>query len=269
MAITTLDGLIAGLLPPVQFIKTTGTMKIAGIMHSLWYAVGNPGAGVVSTAGLAGESLTAATAGQLRLPAAVGGKSIYLARFEAVQTNAVGSLSVCDRLWQNSGFVVTSTGAQTINSVTLPARDVNASTNGEGVFFGMEVATVLGAGTPTLTVTYTNSAGTTGRTGTIGPINTTSSVGSFYPMVMQSGDTGVRSIQSITSSATMTSGAVSFLMYREIAALPMASANFGIDRDAVALGLPQAIDATVPFLMVLATGTSSTVVDGAVTWAQG
>ncbi len=269
MAITTLDGLIAGLQPPTQFYKQTGTMEIAGVAHSLWLAAGNPGPAAAPAAGLAGEALTGTVAGSLRFPATVAGKNIHAARFEAVQSANLGSISICDRLWQNSGFVVTSTGAQTINSVTLPARDINGATSGEGVWLALEQITVGGAGTPTFTVSYTNSAGTGGRTGTIGPVATTLQAGTFYPMNMQSGDTGVRSVQTITSSATMTSGTVSFVMYREIVAMPTPGANYGIDRDAVALGLPRAYDASVLFLLGMATATTNTIVDGAVAWAQG
>lgn len=268
MAITTLDGLVAGLLPPVQFYKVTGTMKAAGLSHSLFYSAGVPGAAAASSAGIAGEALTS-YAGQIPFPGAVGGKSVYACRMEAVHTSSLGNLALLDRLWHNSGYSVTSTSSQTVNSVALPARDNNASTNGEGVMVAMEVSATLGAGTPTITVTYTNSDGTTGRTGTIGPITTTSVQGTWYPMQLQAGDKGVRSIQSIQSSATMTSGSVSFVMYREITSMPLPAANFGIDRDAIALGMPKMHDSSVPFLVALATNTTTTTIDGAVGLAQG
>lgn len=269
MAITTLDGLVAAMLPPVQFYKVTGTMKAAGLSHSLWYSAGVPGAATASSAGIAGEALTS-YGGQLPFPSTVGGKSVYVSRMEAVHTSSLGNVALLDRLWQNSGFTVTSTSSQPFTSfVAIPARDNNASTNGEGVMFAMEVASTLGSGTPTLTVTYTNSAGTGSRTGTIGPITTTSVAGTWYPMALQAGDKGVRSVQSVQSSATMTSGSVSFVLYRELTSMPLPSANFGIDRDAVALGMPKCHDDSVPFLVALATATTTTTIDGAVGLAQG
>lgn len=268
MAITTLDGLLAGMTPAVAFYKTTGTMKAANVNHSLFYAAGSPGAATASADGLGGAHLTS-YAGQLTIPASAGGESIYLARMEALHTSSVGAVTLMDRLWHNSGFTVTSTSAQTINSGTLSARDRNGATAGDGVMLAMEVTATLGAGTPTLTVTYTNSAGTGSRTGTIGPILTTSPLGTFYPMTLQAGDLGVRSVQSIQSSATMTSGSVSFVLYREIASLPLASSALAVDRDAVALGLPIVYDSSVPFLVAFATATTSTVVDGSVVFAQG
>lgn len=269
MAIATLDDLIAGLLPAQQFYKASGTMKAAGLYHSLWFGTGFPGPAVISTAGIGGEALTS-YGGQLSFPAAVGSTNIHLARFEAAQTSSIGTLALMDRLWHNNGFTVTSTGAQSFGTpAAIPARDINGTNAGEGVNFAMEVSTTLGSGTPTLTVTYTNSAGTGSRTGTIGPITTTSTQGTFYPMALQAGDSGVRSVQSITSSATMTSGAVSFVLYREIAALPLPAANYAADRDAVSLGMPRAYDNTVPFLVGLALATTATTVDGALSWVQG
>lgn len=268
MAITTLDGVVAGLQPPASFYKTSGTMKAANLNHSLFYAAGFPGAAVASSAGLGGESLTS-YAGQIPFPSAVGGEVIYLARMEGLHTSSVGAVTLMDRLWHNSGFTVTSTSAQTINSGTLAARDRDGTTNGAGVLLAMEVTATLGAGTPTLTVTYTNSAGTGSRSGTIGPILTTSTLGTFYPMTLQAGDSGVRSVQSIQSSATMTSGSVSFVLYREIASLPLPGASVAVDRDAVALGMPVVYDNSVPFLVAFSTSTTSTVVDGSLVFTQG
>ena len=71
----------------------------------------------------------------------------------------------------------------------------------EGLRIALYALTALGnaAAVANTTVTYTNSAGTPGRTGTIGPIATTSQVGTFYPMALQAGGRGVQSVQAITS----------------------------------------------------------------------
>ncbi len=44
MSITTLDGAIAGARPPFDIVKVGGTMEAAGVLHSLFYANGSPGA---------------------------------------------------------------------------------------------------------------------------------------------------------------------------------------------------------------------------------
>lgn len=267
MAITTLDGLIAGMLPSEDVFKMAATAKAAGVIHTSAYIAGRPGAAVACTAGLAGEALTS-LAGQIPFPATVSGKNIHVARLEAGQANGIGAFTLIDRLWQNSGFTVTSTGAQTVSSAAFPARDRDGTTNGVGVQIGLEVSATMGAGTPTLTVSYTNSAGTAGRTGTIVCL-TTLPVGSFVPMTLQAGDIGVQSVQTVTQSATMTSGTYHLVAYRSIAMIPCPTANVHNDRDGVSLGLPRMYDNSVPFFLFTTSNTGLGITDGAVTWAQG
>lgn len=272
MTIGSTADLIAGFRPTQSFYKTTGAMKAAGVNHSCWYAAGFPGAGSASSAGVAGEALSSSSSqvpGQIPFPSPVVGKEVRLGRLEGLQTSSVGAFMLADRLWQNSGLSVTSTGSQAVNSVALPARDRDLSTNGRGVLVALEVSSTLGVGTPTITIGYTNSDGVSGRTGTIGPLLTTSSQGTVYLMAMQAGDVGVRSIQSFQSSATMTSGSVQLIMYREIATLPLPASNFSNDRNAMELGIPVVPDGAVPFLVVQATGTTSTLIDGSLNFAQG
>lgn len=268
MAIATLDDLIAGLLPMEDIYKASFTGEAVGLMHSFAYIAGRPGAMVACSAGLTGEALTAYS-GQVPFPATVGGQNVYLARLEGGVSAGVGAISLMDRLWHNSGFTVTSTGVQTVDSVAWPARDRNGSANGVGVMIALEVSTILGAGTPTLTVSYTNSEGTAGRTGTIGPITTTSQVGTWHPMTLQAGDVGVRSVQSVTQSATMTSGVYHLVAYRSICMLPIPAVNVATDRDGISLGLPRMYNTSVPFFIYQLTATAGGVLDAGLTWAQG
>ena len=135
MAITTLDGVLAGMQPPEDILKV-GAATVAGRFYSPFYVAGRPGAAVAPTPGLAGAALTA-YAGQIPFTDPPSGNS-YLARFGG-GCNVAGVLLLCDRLWHNSGIVVTQTTQQTINSATFPARDRNGSTDGEGVMIGVEM----------------------------------------------------------------------------------------------------------------------------------
>lgn len=267
MAITTLDGLIAAMLPAEDVWKVGFTGEAIGVYHSLFYLAGRPGAAVVPTPGLAGAALTT-YAGQVPFPAAVGGMNIHLARMEASMAAGVGGVVLCDRLWHNSGFTVTSTGAQTVNSVTWPARDNDGATAGAGVQIAVEQYTTGGAGTPTLTMDYTNSAGVGSRTGTCA-LPTTLTAGTFVPFSLQAGDTGVQSVQTITQSASMTSGSYGLVAYRTMVTVPTSVANVPADRDGIALGLPRFLDNSVPFMLAQLTATSVGVIDCAVAWAQG
>ncbi|MCX8017476.1 MAG: hypothetical protein N2690_06220 [Rhodocyclaceae bacterium] len=268
MPITTLDGVIAGMLPPVSFAKAATPTLVAGRPHSLFYLAGIPGAAAAPTPGLSGAALTS-YGGQLPFPAAVGGKNIHLARLQG-QATIAGTLILADRLWHNSGLSLTATTAQTINSVAWPARDANGATNGEQVLIGLEITTATGAGTPTLTMSYTNSDGVSGRTGTnIVATAATSAVGAFYPIGLDAGDRGVRSIQSFTLSATWTSGAASLVAYRELARLEITSANVPAAIDALTGGFPRCYDGTVPFLIFVPSTTTASNISGYAAFAQG
>jgi hypothetical protein len=268
MAITTLDQLLAGMLPPASIAKAATPTLVVGRPHSLFYLAGAPGAATAPSPGLAGAALTS-YGGQIPFPAAVAGKNIHLARFQA-QATIAGTLILCDRLWHNSGLNLTVTTAQTINSVAWPARDANGSTNGDQVLIGLEVTTATGSGAPVFTMSYTDQGGTAGKTGT-GILTgiASSAVGSFYPMGLAAGDTGVRSVQSFTLSASWTSGAASLVAYREIARLELTSANVPAAIDAITAGMPRMYDNSVLFLLFVPSATTASNISGQVVYSQG
>lgn len=268
MAITTLDGVLAGARPPVTFTKAATPTLVAGRPHSLFYLAGMPGAAVAPTPGLAGAALTS-YAGQLPFSNPTSGQYSYLARFQA-QATIAGALILADRLWHNSGLSLTSTAAQTINSVAWPDRDAKGTSNGEQVLIGLEVTTATGAGTPTFTMSYTNQDGVSGRTGTgILAGVATSAIGAFYPMGLAAGDTGVRSVQTFTLSATWTSGAASLVAYRELARLELTGANVPAAIDAITSGFPRLFDNTVPFLIFVPSTTTASNISGQMVITQG
>lgn len=268
MAITTLDGVIAGMRPPVTIVKDTASLN-TGRWFTPFYRDGMPGAATAPTPGQAGAALTSYP-GQLPVPAPVSGKNIYLARFQAMASIA-GCLILCDRLWHNSGLSVTSTGTQTVNSVAWPARDANGTSDGEQVLIAVEVTSATGNGSPSFTMSYTNSQGTTGRTGTsITPGFNSAPAGTFIPMGLAAGDTGVRSVQTFTLSASWSSGAISLVAYRELARLELTAANVPNAIDALTSGMPRLFDDSVPFLVFISSVPGSGAnISGTVVWTQG
>lgn len=265
MAITTLDGALAGMQPPEDILKV-GAATVAGRFYSPFYVAGRPGAAVAPTPGLGGTALTA-YAGQIPFTDPVSGNS-YLARFGG-GCNVAGILLLCDRLWHNSGIVVTQTTAQTINSVTFPARDRNGSTDGEGVMIGVEVSTVMGAGTPTWTMGYTASDGTSGRSIVTAAQAATMAVGSFIPIPLAAGDRGVRSIQTWQQSATMTSGVYHLVAYRVLARYPVNPTAQSPFLDAISGGFVRLHNDTVPFLLWLPSTTTAPTISAELTVSQG
>lgn len=263
MAITTLDGVIAGMQPLRPIAKNVTPTLVAGKPQSLWGLGGSPGAGSFDTtlSGVALSSSSSQVAGQIPHWDPSSGNA-YLARFTATAT-IPGTILLCDRLWHNGGITITSTSAQTINSATWPARDANGSTNGVGVLIGVEVSSATGSGTPTLTISYTNSGGTSGRTATnIYPTAASAAAGSFFPIGLQAGDLGVRSVQTFTLSATWTSGTINLVAYRILASLEVPAAYVSNSIDAVTGGMPILYNGVVPFIIFIPSTTTASYITG-------
>lgn len=267
MAITTLDGALAGMQYPRTLAKAvTGTM-VAGRPHSTFYLAGHPGAAVAPTPGIAGAALTSYS-GQLPFSNPASGNT-YLARFQG-QATIAGTLVLADRLWHNSGISVTTTTAQTVNSAAWPARDVAGTTNGDGVLIGLEVSTATGAGAATPSISYTDQGGTAGNTGSMLVTYAASSIaGTFYPFTLAAGDTGVRSIQTVTLSVSMTSGTIHLVAYRELARLELTGAHTPAAIDAITSGFPRMFDNTVPFIFFIPSTTTTSNISASVVWTQG
>lgn len=285
MTVSTLSGVISGLQPPTYFAKGTpgGSALPVGAIKTSFYATGFPVAAtaptVSTTAGMvSGTALTSKT-GQIPFNNPASGNS-YLAAARSSGTITAGNwLILIDRLWESgsSGTALldrTVTTAQAVDSVTWPARDANGSTNGEGVYIAIEITTTMGTGTPGVTMSYTNSGGTSGKTSPqmiMTPATASSSPASLYVMALAAGDTGVRSIQTITFSATWgTAGVLNLIAFRPIAMIPVSDASklYGAE-DAFTLGMPRLFDNSVLQLCQYVGSTSGTPISGEIGITQG
>ncbi|MGL5934784.1 MAG: hypothetical protein ACRCZI_04080 [Cetobacterium sp.] len=269
MAITTLDGVVAGMRPPMIIAKSATATLVGGRPASLWSLGGSPGAGAFNTTlnGVTLSSTSALVNGQIPHFDPSSGNA-YLARLTASASQG-GVLMLMDRIWHNGGYTITSTAAQNSTTPTWPSRcptsgtDDTPATTGHGVLLALEISAATGAGTPTITISYTNQAGTAGRTATnFQATVATSAIGATYLIGLQAGDTGVRSVQSLTLSATWTSGTMNLVAYRPLAALELAGTFIPNALDAVTSGLPRLYDGTVPWLVFVPQGTTASIVTG-------
>jgi hypothetical protein len=271
VAITSMDTLVNAMIRyPTVWGKDTASNKAAGVGHTPWYGTGIIGAGAAPSGGLNGATFSATTTGQIASPAAVAGATSYLANWSATQSAGVGGLWLIDRQWGNVP-VVTITGAQAVTSPTWVARDTSASTNGAGVFLALEVSSTtgnLGAITNT-TVSYTNSAGTAGRTATCASFPITATTGTWVPMSLQAGDLGVRSVQSITLGTSYVSGAVHLVSWRFLNALSTPNVNTTYTKTFTGTNLAAVWDSSVLQLVYWPTGTTVGAVAGELWYAQG
>lgn len=272
MAITSVDSLAANLIPYPIVVGKGGSITAAGagIPHTPWYAPGIIGGGSAPTGGLNGATFTAPVSGAITVPTAVTGETSRLARVDMLQTGGVGEIWIVDRLWGNVP-VVTTTGAQAVTSPTWPARDQSASTAGAGVWLALECSSTTGNGAPitNTTVSYTDSAGTSGRTATLASYPTAGPSGTFVPFSYAGGVSGVRSVQSVTLGTSYVSGQVHLVAFRIIAVIPVPTANIPTMLFWDQLALPTVWDSSVLQLVYWPTGTSISAVQGTLTYAQG
>lgn len=269
MAITTIDGALAGMRPPMFFSKAVTATLVAGRPASLWSLAGSPGAGSFDTTlnGVTLSSTSALVNGQIPHYNPASGNA-YLARF-AAKANQAGVVMLMDRLWHNGGFTITSTAAQNITSPTWPSRcptsgtDDTPATTGHAVMLAVEVSAATGAGTPTITISYTNQAGTASRSATnIIATVASSAIGATYFIGLQAGDTGVRSVQSLTLSATWTSGTINLVAYRLITSVTCGAAFVDGEADILTGGRPILYDGTVPWLVFQPNTTTASNISG-------
>lgn len=132
---------------------------------------------------------------------------------------AAGAVMVVDRLSHQGGLDGTVTTPQTTN---LPTAALTRYTNGEGVMAGLEVHTLIGSTSALASMSYTNTTPTAGRVSDGAVIGTSSrnAVGVFVPLPLQAGDTGVRSVESVTLDiSTGTVGAFGVVLYKPLTGL--------------------------------------------------
>lgn len=272
MAITTLDGAIAGMQAPQPFMKVGITMTAVAAQRAYthWYANGNPGASAANAAGVNGDAVTpadgTAVRGRILRTNPVSGNA-YIGRL-AVSATVAGTLWLIDRLWHNSGLTVTSTAAQAITPASLPPRSGDGTSNGANVMAAIEWSATGGAGTPTVTLTYTDQDGNAGNTGTFTGV-ASPPVGTFEIFTLAAGDTGIRAPTSFIQSATRTSGTMHLVLFRVLAQVEVTAANIGNAIDALTGGLPRIYDDSVLQFVWFPIATSATTIAGQYIETQG
>jgi hypothetical protein len=215
-----------GIFYPI--FKTGTAPEAAGLRYCFAKDAGFPGAFVPGTPGLSGRAIASSTEAG-RIPIVNSGSGVLELLSAEFSSTAVCSIVLTDFLWINSGIVVTTTTAQTINSLSLPARDRNGASSGEGVIPAILVttATTNAGAIANTTISYTNSAGVSGRIGTISSFPATAVIGTLVYFNLQAGDTGVQSIQTITLGTSYGGGAISLVLLRDIFQKNISLANGG------------------------------------------
>lgn len=267
MAINTLDQYIAANKQRIGIMKSSTATVVAGVAFSMFDRAGNPGPGV-----LAGTTTTSAilqtdlVTGYPSIDAATGITS-YLSKVEF--GNSVASrLRIVDVI-AKSGAYSYATGTTTLLSypdITARCPDFSTTTNPYGYRneIWIEVSTAFVTGTSwQVYCTYTNAEGVSGRTTqtSIAQAAAGLTVNKLFQLALKSGDSGVRSIQSVTAinnSTLMTAGAFNVLLVRQIwTSGRVKTANDGDIHDMLKVGLPPIYPDSALALWVQADSTST------------
>lgn len=256
---------------PVVFMKTGTASDATGYWYCTSKDAGFPGAWSPGTPGINGrvtDGTTSADYGCMPIKNPATGAN-YLTEI-TMGASVNHSHLFFDVLWVNTGIVVTTTTAQAIVTPTLPARDVNGTTSGEGCMIGMltTTANINAAVISNTTVSYTNSAGTAGRTATLSAIvgsqiPATPVVGTLIWFNLQAGDKGVQSIQSITLGTSLGAGAVSLFIARDLANIGTSLVNVQFTRRLSDPGV-RLYNGTCMLHCVLSSATTATFFNGEV-----
>ena len=211
----------------VGFMKTGTASDAAGYWYCTSKDGGFPGAWAPGSPGVNGrvtDGTQAADNGCIPIKNPSVGAN-YLTEIQ-MGASVNHSHLLFDVLWVNSGLSITTTTNQAITTPTLPARDVNGTTNGEGCMIAIlcTAAVGLAAVASNATVSYTNSDGVAGRTATLAAIvgsqaPATPVIGTLIWFNLQAGDKGVRSIEGLTLGTSWVSGSISLMITRDIATI--------------------------------------------------
>ena len=260
---------------PVGFMKSGTASDAAGYWYCTSKDGGFPGAWAPGTPGLNGrvtDGTTSTDNGCIPIKNPATGANYVTELQMAASVNH--SHLLFDVLWVNSGIVITTTTAQTITTPTLPARDINGTTNGEGCMIAIlcTAAVGLAAVASNATVTYTNSSGTGSRTATLTGIvgsqaPATPVIGTIIWFNLAAGDKGVQSIQSITLGTSWVSGTISLMICRDIATIGTTIPNVSAQK---VIGTPgiRLYNGSCLLHCVLTSATTATFFSGELTIAE-
>jgi len=257
MAISSVDGWFAASKQRVLMLKTGTVTTVAAQPFSLFAANGNPGAGTLAVGNTTtGVLFTDATAGCPTINAFGGGATGYLANGKFSNDRA-GGMILYDRIWGAGAISLTTLATTTFSSqpsiaARLPATDY------ELVEILIELTTTVSATATTITATYTNEAGTTGRSVPVAQSVNGFTTPRIIALPLAAGDRGVQKIESVTVGGTVASaGAFNIIIARRLARFDIRVANAQDTQGWDIMGAPQIYADSALWMVSQPDGTSS------------
>lgn len=174
--------------------NTGGSGYNAGLFHNAHRLTMPQLAGLTAAGSTNGATLDKTNTSSLPLPPVISSEVIHLEEIIFSNHDSAGRhVTIClyDRLWHNSELAGNTTALQ---SFTQPA--LTRYTNGVGNQLWFEAWASMGGSATTITASYTNENGVSGRTATFS-YSSTYSIYRMGQFQLQAGDTGIQSVQSV------------------------------------------------------------------------
>lgn len=214
--INTVDGLFAAPKQRINWTKTGAVTTVAAQWFSMLDVAGLPGAGSLSVGNTANGLVCDDTvAGFPTIAAFGGGNTGYLSKV-AWGSTVAARMCLLDRLFHAGSFLMT-----TLTTFNLTAQPSYLARTPSGIGLECEIWLEINAAVSTTATTvsvgYTNEAGTAGRS-----TGVTSSLSGFttrrlIQMPLQAGDKGVQKIDSVVIGGTVaTAGSVNVIVARPL-----------------------------------------------------
>ena len=242
-----LNEYLAGAKQRIPFVKTATRTSVALIPFSIFDLAGQPGAGTLAGTSTAnGVVPTDVTSGFPTINPFGVGNTGYLTKVE-YNSSVLARLTLHDMLFKAGayGFAAGTTTLSSQPSFSSRCPDYTGGVAwGVGNEIWIEVSTAFTTGTAwQVQITYTNQAGTTGRTSIISAAQAAAALtqGKMFQIALASGDSGVQKIESVivTNGGTaMTAGAFNVLVLRRLWDNRVAIANGGTIDDILKTGAP-------------------------------
>lgn len=251
MAIASFDQAIAAAKQYLSVAKTAVRPSIAASWFSVFDLAGSPGAGVLAgTSTAAGVVPTDATAGCPTIDAFGASALGYLWQLE-YGCSVACRLKLFDMVFKAGAYAFNAAQALT-GQPSYASRMPGGSYSDTQIW--IEAVTAF-TGNLTVTITYTNQSGVTGRTATLAT-GTALTVGRLMQVPLQAGDTGVQEITNVAGTVA-TAGTFNVLVLRPLWSGRCRTANDGDVHDFTKTGMPQVFADSALFLAVAADSTST------------
>lgn len=264
MPITSINDYLNAGKQRLQIVKTQTRTSVAVNPFTVLDLGGQPGNGTLAGSSSAnGVKPDDTTAGFPAINFSSG--TSYISKIE-YYSSVLSRLMLYDMLFKAGTYAYNSGTTNLSSQPDISSRCpdyTGGSAFGNGCEIWVEVSTAFSTGTAwQIRVTYTNSAGTSGRTSIISAAQNAAALtlGKMFQIALQAGDTGVQKIESVIATnggTAMTAGAVNVLIMRPLWFNRVAIANGGGINNLLDTGMIQIYNDSALYLIVQPDSTST------------